>query len=339
MSALTPEHEKDDDADFAALMARSNPARTPVEGPVTDSIAVLRERLKQEELRRIHGSPAKRRGRRLRAIVATAAVAVVVAVAVTLTMTVKGTPATAAVPEPLVFSAPSSTAQVIDQAIDHLATGPRTTGPLRMVKSVSWSIDLEDGAPTGPVTPEFNSLEWKTDLSGRSLSVKARTEPGIGSQVGRVVPTDEVVSDLKFDTGQFGVPSVDPPAETDAGMHDLLTSVGMPAAPTGGQVVESIMTAMELWTLTDKQHASMLRVLEATGQAESVGDSVDRLGRRVAGLTVESTAAGVDETLLISADSGRIVGVESHRRTATAALPAGTVIEYRMWNPEEGKTP
>lgn len=67
----------------------------------------------------------------------------------------------------------------------------------------------------------------------------------------------------------------------------------------------------------------------------SLGKSTDRLGRPVWGLQVTSTSNGTRETVLVSQETGRVIGVEAEATAGSDLIPRGGVIHYRMWDAED----
>lgn len=319
----------DDHADATALWLREqDTARTPVDAEPPPFLFALGDRLQRE---RAAARPARRSRTRLTLAASLAAVASVAIVAVIAVTAMLATPpATAATPTPLSFSSPAPKAQVVAEAIDRLSEPGGVDEPTRSARMVTWAISVQDGKLSTQASPQIVRLDWNADLSGTSRIVEGRVEGASGETVGRVVPTSTVVAEDTFQPGEFGVPSADPPASSAQGVQDLLTSVGMPADPSAGQVVQAMVTAMELWTLSDEQHAQLLTLITAHG-GQSLGESTDRLGRHVVGIRVPSAVDGAEDAVLISARTGRIVGVETQRTTSADGVPAGTVVEYRLW--------
>lgn len=318
---------------IAQRLRKLDPARTPRDAEAPAFLVAVVDRLERERAATQQKRETQRR-RRVGWAVSLASVVAVVAVALSLTLT--GPSAEASTPVPLTFSYPAPEQQVVADAIARLSDGDGVDAPERSVRMVSWGIVVEDGViDDGPVIPQVTSLDWREDLSGHSLILKGKTEPASGDQVGRVVPTDTVLSEQTFAAGEFGVPNADAPAETEAGVRELLTSVGMPPDAAPGEVVQSAVTAMELWTLSDKQHAELLKIIAMSGKLASLGSSTDRLGRDVLGLRVRSADGSATETLLLSTATGRIVGEERMSTISEGGIPAGTVIDYRMWDAEK----
>ena len=322
--------ERDEDL-LRPFLSEMDSARTARDAETPAFLLDLRERLESER----SAIPALTSRPRARVRWMLAAAAAVVVTTVTLALTLGSPQAEATSPVPLSFSAPASTQQVVTDAVHKLSSPEGVASPQRRVRAISWAISIEDGELRGPVVPQFVALDWDTDLSGQSVIVRGRTESVSDRGVGRVSATDEVLSEQTFAPGEFGVPSADVPAATEAGVAELLTMYGMPADPTAGQIVQSMVTVMSYWTLSDAQQAILLGILARTGEATSLGDSVDRLGRNVVGLRVASAVDGLSDTVLISAESGRIMGVETVRTEADEQVPSGTVVEYRMWDSEK----
>ncbi|MGB3731076.1 hypothetical protein [Microbacterium sp.] len=298
-------------------------ARTPVDAEPPAFLFALGDRLERERT-------AAKRATRVRAAWAVSLASLVVVAVITVSSMLATPPAVASTPVPLTFSSPAPESQVIADAIARLSKPGGIDEPSRAVRMVSWAISVEDGKLSKQAVPQVLTLDWNADLSGTLLIVKGRVEGASGESVGRVVPTRSVISKQTFKPGEFGVPSADPPAQSAQGVQDLLTAVGMPPEPSAGQVVDAMVTAMQLWTLSDGQQAQLLTLI-ATHGGESLGESTDRLGRRVLGIRLPSAAKGAEDTVLISPKTGRIVGVETQRTTAADGIPAGVVVDYQLW--------
>lgn len=314
-------------------MDKHNNARTKRDDAVPLSLLALRDRLAQAEASNI--LIVRKSGGAARFGWVAAAAGAIVAVTVAVALSLNGPPAAAATPEPLIFTKPPSVREVIAESEARLSALDGVEAPTRSVRLVSWGIVIEDGHLRGPVVPQFISLDWNEDLSADSLIVEGQTLPAADSDVGEVAPTEEIISEQLFEAGQFGVPSASPPRQDAGGVAELLTMFGMPTEPTPGEVVQATVSAMGLWTLSDEQHSALLHMLLEGGDVESLGYSTDRLNRPVLGLRVESAVEGMTDVVLISTDTGRIVGVESLRVEADGTVPAGTVVSYQLWTDEE----
>lgn len=321
-----------DDERLRSLLRRIDPAQAASDAGPPAFLRALRDRLAAEQA----AARSRERRRASRRFGWTLAVASLVVVAtVSVSVALGGQRAEAVSPVPLSFTAPVPVPQVVAEATDALSGPAGVENPARRVHTISWAISIDDGELQAAVTPQIVELEWNPDLSGHSLVVEGRVQPGSDGGPGRVSATDTVVSQVTFAPGEFGVPSPEAPPATVAGMTELLTMYGMPEHPSAGDLVQSMVTVMDYWTLSDTQHAVLLEMLVSTGGAASLGQSVDRLGRDVAGVQIASTIDGLTDTVLLSSDSGRIVGVETMRTVADETVPAGTVVEYRMWDSQE----
>lgn len=321
----------------ARWLREMDTARTPADAEPPAFLMALGERLQGDRPAMKDAAERRarvRRRRRIRLAWAASLASLVIVAAVAVTSVLHTPAAEASTPTPLTFHSPAAEHQVISDAIARLSESDGVTEPHRSVRTISWAISIEDGKLMGPAVPQVVDLRWNADLSGRSSVVKGRTENPVDGHVGRVVPTTKVISEQDFAPGEFGVPGADSPPATESGVSDLLTMFGMPDGPTTGQLVESMVTVMDYWTLSDAQEALLLEMIDRTGDAQSLGSTVDRLGRKVTGLRVDSSTSGLTHTVLISTTTGRIVGIESQRAATGDGIPAGTVVEYRMWDPE-----
>lgn len=318
----------DDDA-LTRLLIDANPARTPRDAELDAAAIRMRERIIRTGPRPQHREP--RRTARVAwasALTATAAAGVVVFGLVT-----PAGQAVAVTPEPLTFTVAGSTQQVVERATALLADGSGPADPQRSVESAIWALAVDVDEQQTAVVPQFSSLTWHEDLSGRLVTVAGESYwPGDASdESAEAVPGDEVLFDLEMAPGEFGTPVVEPPGDSAADVLAMLTAYGMPADPDASQLVDSVVTALDQWTLTDAQHAVLLEMLDAEDGVSVLGESTDRLGRPVYALSVPASADGTDETVLISTESGRIVGVESEQGSADGIIPEGAVVMYDLW--------
>ncbi len=68
---------------------------------------------------------------------------------------------------------------------------------------------------------------------------------------------------------------------------------------------------------------------------EALGVTKDRLGRDVSGVRVVSPDGAASDLILVSRDTGRIIGVERTVLIADEVYAAGSIISYRMWDIDE----
>lgn len=318
----------DDDA-LTRLLIDANPARTPKDAELDEAAIRMRERIMKAEHRSGHRVP--RRTTRVAwasALTATAAACVVV-----LGLVTPAGQAVAVTPEPLKFTEAGSAQQVVEEATALLADGSGPAAPQRSVESAIWALAVDVDEQQMAVVPQFSSLTWHEDLSGRLVVVAGESywPRDVSDESAEAIPGDEVLLDLEMAPGEFGTPVVEPPGDSASDVLAMLTAYGMPADPDASQLVDSVVTALDQWTLTDAQHAVMLEMLDAEDGVSVLGESTDRLGRSVYALSVPASGDGTDETVLISAESGRIVGVESEQATADGIIPDGAVVMYNLW--------
>ncbi|MFB7250902.1 hypothetical protein [Microbacterium sp. NPDC056234] len=318
----------DDDA-LTRLLVDANPARTP-EGAELDAAAMrMRERIVRAE--HLPERSAPRRTTRVAwasVLTATAAAGVVV-----FGLVAPAGQAVAVTPQPLTFTEAGSTQQVLEHATALLADGSGPADPQRSVESAIWALSVDVDEQQMAVVPQFSTLTWNEDLSGRLVAVEGESYwPGdTGDESAEAVPGDTVLFELEMAPGEFNTPVVAPPGDSFEDVRAMLTAYGMPAEPDASQLVDSVVTALDQWTLTDAQHAVLLEMLDAEDGVSVLGESTDRLGRDVYALSVPASGDGTDETVLVSSESGRIVGVESEQASADGIIPEGAVIMYNLW--------
>jgi hypothetical protein len=150
-----------------------------------------------------------------------------------------------------------------------------------------------------------------------------------------VVSSGDVVSQITFAPGEFLTPVTAVPGESEAEVFALLQGFAMPSDPTAFDVVTAITSVFGQWTLTNAQHAELLALVERSGGAQALGTSTDRLGRPVAGVRVISPDGLVSDDLLVSLETGRIVGVERTVLIDDGYVQAGAVTAYQMWDLDE----
>lgn len=321
-----------DDDEFTRLLTQANPARTPREAlPDADAL-----RMKQRILARKRRSSRHAPSPRLAwGAVATAGVA---GVAVALGVLAPVGAAVAVTPQPLEFVQAGSAGDILDHAQDMLAEDAVVTAPVREVESVSWALSVDVDEQEMAIAPQWTTLLWNDDLSGH-LTVLAGEQYWPSEHAGgqaEILPGDEVLVDMAFEAGQYTTPVAQPVGDSAADVVAMLTAFGMPADPSAGDVVVAAYSALDQWTLTDEQHAQLLAYLESRGGVEALGTTTDRLGRAVDALSIASDT-GVDYTVLLSRESGRIVGVEKVQSEGDGIIPAGAVVSYRLWDLDEGK--
>ncbi|MGF6823608.1 hypothetical protein M2317_002521 [Microbacterium sp. ZKA21] len=318
----------EDDA-LTRLLIEANPARTPKEAELDAAAIRMRERI----VRTGQSSARPTRRRSVRVAWATALTATAAAGAVVFGLALPAGQAVAVTPAPLSFTDAGSTQQIVERSTALLAEGRGVIEPERSVESAIWALSVDVDEQQMAVVPQFSTLTWNEDLSGRLVTVAGDSYWPSDTQDGtaEAIPGGTVLMDLQMKPGEFNTPVVEAPGDSADDVQAMLVAYGMPADPDASQLVDSLITAFDQWTLTDAQHAVVLEMLEAEDGVSVLGASTDRLGRPVYALSVPGAGDGTDETVLISTESGRIVGVETEQASADGIIPEGAVVMYNLW--------
>lgn len=313
-------------------LSDADPARTPRDAAPDARAIATRDRI-------LHSTAAPKRRRRARALGwATGLVAVATASVVAVAMLTPQGAAVAGTPDPLSFTGTSTVADIVQGAQRHLAASSGLTSPERRAQTASWSYTAGDEVEGAKIVPQLSTFVWNEDLSGHVKIVNGvpyDPADAVANSSAEVVSSGEVVDEFDLAPGEFTTPVPDPPGESAAEVEQMLEAFDMPKDPTAFDVVTALTSAFGTWTLTNTQHAQILRILENTGDADALGETTDRLGRPVAGLRVLSADGVVSDVLLVSTETGRIVGVERTQLIDDGYAPAGAVTGYRMWDVDE----
>jgi hypothetical protein len=314
-------------------LSDADPARTPRDAAPDARAIALRDRILRQT-----AAPKKRR--RVRALGwATGLVAVATAAVVAFAMITPQVAAVAGTPSPLDFEGESTVAGIVEEARDALATSAGPAQAERTVRTASWGFSVDVGMEVTTVVPQLSTLTWEPDGSGRSTviaGVPYDPADAVANSAAEVTSSGEVVTDLVMEPGDFATPWTAVPAENGDDMVAMLRAFGMPDEPSAFDVQSAFTSVLQQWTLTNAQHAELLSVLGKAGDGDALGTSTDRLGRPVSGIRVQSPDGGVSDLILISLETGRIVGVERTVLIADEVFDAGAIISYEMWDvPEE----
>ncbi|PKQ34522.1 MAG: hypothetical protein CVT61_10675 [Actinobacteria bacterium HGW-Actinobacteria-11] len=313
------------------MLTDADPASTP-----RDASPDVRALATRDRILRTTRAPKRRRARTLgwagglTAVAASAALAFAV-------FAPQGA-AVAGTPSPLDFSGSSTVAQIVDEAGVALANSTGPSVPSRTVRTASWGFSVEVDTKTTTVVPQLSTLTWEPDGSGRMIiiaGVPYDPEDAVASNGAEVTSSGEVVTDLIMGEGDFETPWKTVPGETGEDMVAMLRAFGMPEDPTAFDVETAMTTALDQWTLTDAQHEELLVLLAETGGGEALGTTTDRLGRPVSGIRVLSPDGSVSDLILVSRETGRIVGIERTVLKDDGVFSAGAIISYRMWDLDE----
>lgn len=313
------------DDDLTRRLRESNPARTPMHERPDEAALGMRDR--------IMGVPARTRPRAIPRVMWAAAAAIVVLAVAAVSFLVPQAPAAAVTPAPITFTDGKTMDEVVEMAQRKLSATGTPHEPTRFARSESWGLSVDVDEQRSEIIPQVMTLEWNPDLSGRMTVVAGEPYWPGGSDPSSDASAEpgDVLSQMDFRVGEFGTPVVDPPGAAREDMIAMLTAFGMPDDPTASDVIQAMTGVFEQWTLTNEQHARILSILVKAGGLTVLGTGTDRAGRSVVGLDAASIYPGVRDMVLISTETGRIVGVESKRVTPDGIVPAGAVISYRMW--------
>lgn len=326
----------DDDDRLAAAMRAIDPARTPERTELTPAQIAIRDRITAT------GSTRPVRRRPVLWLTTALPAAAVLVVALIVVFTFAPVRPAAATLKPLEFTNTGQTNQeVLDMAraaLEKTRTGPAEAE--RSSVSLGWYAHIANPGAPGQriaISPEITTYRWDADQSARITVVAAKPYWSDGSA--DAIPSDDalpagtVISDTTFTAGSLGLANTAPPPTSPSEMLVWLEGMAFSEDPDAADLVDGISAAFSLWTMTDEQHATLLDLLLSRDDVTVLGTTKDRAGREVVGIAADSSRyPGVRKLVLISAETGRIVGVESFRTTAGENLPAGFVIEYTLWD-------
>ncbi|MDU0346750.1 hypothetical protein RWH44_13690 [Microbacterium sp. KSW2-29] len=324
------------DDDLARALRRMDPAETPLDAPLPLDA--------ERRLRQILDRPPVRRRRPALAWTSAAAAVVVILTIVTGVLWMPGTSASALTPKPLVYTAvPSGTgaAEVIAQAQERLAAGEGDVAAERRSLSLGWYFSASpDGAEATVFRREWVDLRWNEDFSGSVVTTAAEATNADGDTVPNVDPAPgTVVGEMRYVRNQFRPLSPAPPDASAEAMRALLTTAtGATEALNAGDALVGVRSVQGEWTLSNAQQSALLDVVAASPGLRALGTTEDRLGRAVVGLAgIPSVTANTEVTLLLSTETGRIVGFESALIDANTDLdlPAGSLTEYALWDAQD----
>lgn len=310
------------------MLSEADPAPTP-----RDAAPDARALATRDRILRTSTAPSRRRVRAVGWASGLVAAAACAAVAFTLMMPTGA--AVAGTPSPLAFGESETVAEIVDAAEVDLAAVPGPAEPERHVRAASWTLSLDDAK----ITPQFSVLTWNADLSGRVVmyaGVPYESTDAVANNSAEVRSSGEVTMDLVMAPGEFSTPVPEAPGASHDELMAALHAFGMPDSPNAFEVATAITSLIEQWTLTNAQHAELLSIVENTAGVEGLGIATDRLGRSVLGMRMVSGDGDASNVLLVSADTGRIVGLETIALRDVGGAPVGAVTGYRMWGLGEG---
>ena len=287
------------------------------------------------------GSADSRRFNNRRLTLAGLAAVLVIAASVTVTfLNLGGGDAQAVTPPPLKFSSSGEgLSEVLATAIAKLSAEAGPTQAERSAQTLSWDVqmnlDSDDHVESLTLLPaRWTTLTWATDGSAETTVTAALPYWADKSETATLPAPGTVLEHTTWAAGEAPQPSNDPPPATNvADLRAYLTSIGVPIEEqTTPRIFSEIANLLTIWTLTNAEEANILRLLGTDSSITSLGVAKDRVGREVQGLRVTSEdGPGWNYTLLLSKETGRIVGYEQARLTAEGPLKAGDVIGYSLW--------
>ncbi|WP_247630336.1 hypothetical protein [Microbacterium croceum] len=315
-------------------MTEADPARTPRDAAPDAGALATRDRILRKA-RLAHRPHSRAVGW------ASGAVAAGAAAIFTVAMLLPQDTATAGSPTPLTFVGASTVAEIVDAAEEDLLAVEGPAVPLRAVHAASWGFSVDVVDQNTQVVPQLSELTWNPDGSGRMTIIRGvpyDPADAVANNSAEVSRSDDVLSDVIMAPGDFEPPWPEIPGDSREDVLALLTAFGMPAQPTAFDIETAFTSTFDMWTLTNAQHREILSLLEETGEGMALGDSTDRLGRPVAGLQFLTPDKGAKDVVLVSLETGRIVGVERTAIKADDVFPVGAIISYRMWDVESEVT-
>lgn len=320
-----------DNAVLERALTAADPARTPRDAEPDARAIATRDRILRSSR-----EPQRRRARRVGWAAGLTAVAASAALAFGVLLP-QGA-AVAGTPTPLAFDGSASLAETVATADTDLGVFHEPESPERSVRAASWSFSVDVDAGQAEIVPQLSTFQWSDDLSGEAITINGVAyDPGdaVANQEAEVVSTGEVASRVTYAPGEFVTPVVAVPGETPADVRALLEAFGLPREPSAFDVVTAVTSVFGQWTLTNAQHAELLALIEDSGGAQALGATTDRLGRPVAGIRVIAADGAVSDDVLVSLDSGRIVGVERTVLVDDGIVAPGSITDYRMWDLDE----
>lgn len=322
-----------DDTVLDRALSDADPGRTPRDAVPDANAIATRDRI-------LRSTAAPKKRRRVRVLGwATGLVAVATAAVVAFALVTPQVAAVAGTPAPLDFEGEATVADVVEQAHTALAASAGPSAAERTVRTASWDFAVDVGKKESKVVPKLSTLTWEPDGSGRMTiiaGVPYDPADAVANSAAEVTSSGEVITDLIMEPGDFTTPWTTVPADDGEDMVAMLRAFGMPDDPTAFDVESAFTSVLQQWTLTNAQHAELLSLLEEAGDGVALGTSTDRLGRPVAGIRVQSPDGAASDLILISRETGRIVGVERTVLIADEIFDAGAIISYEMWDVPEG---
>jgi len=334
--------------DMERLLLNSDPARTPLDAPLSwraldDLDRITEGRVSGDE--RVPAPPRRHRAR----WIALSSIAFLILVSLVAVQTFaprggSGGSVEAASPRPLrPTGTPVPFGEAMQNAVAQLERADTSTAePKRASHFEAWYADTDvdgSGNATSLVSPREQRVRWNADLSG-SLLVTAGVayHPDRPNAIAAATPIapGTVIRDEKFSAGRMGILYDELPPTDAAAMRDyLVLHSGLADSTDPVHMLDAVAELLGEWTLPPKQESAILLMLASMSGIESLGYVDDRLGR--AGLAFRATSpapdAAFESVLVVSADSGRILSLETVYLGGLDDLDAapGSVVRYVAW--------
>ncbi|KQZ23097.1 hypothetical protein [Microbacterium sp. Root553] len=207
------------------------------------------------------------------------------------------------------------------------------------VRAIGWGWNIDIAKEHVEVVPQESLFEWSPETGSVSTVIAAESYWADGERPEGVTESPykpgDVISEVQTNPEDLDIPA-GVMALKGASREDLsaaLADIGATPDSSSGELLLAIGQLLSYWTLTDEQHATLISMLVDAGGVTVLGESKDRLGRDVTGLRVADENSEFQNTLLISRDTGRIVGMENELTKPMDFIPAG-VVGYTLWDVE-----
>lgn len=276
-------------------------------------------------------------------VATSAAVIAAALLLVPLGTTLTPAPAAALTPPPLEWTPTTVTvSDAVDDALRSLERSDGLDEPQRESHSIGWyfHVDVEgERASRTVISPEEVHFTWDEDLSAR-IRVVAGT-PYWADDPARALPPDapragEVLRDEVFAPGEYDPLLPDPPGRTPAELEEFLQPIALGGLSSGFALFDAIDTAFQAWSLTNEQQGSLLELIDDASGVTVLGAGLDRAGRPVIGLSTTHPDVAQERHILVSQETGRIIGFEIYMVEGDDYFPGNAVISYTLY---EGENP
>lgn len=292
--------------------------------------------VRESIIRGTYEPPRRPRRRLVWAGVTTATATTVAAVLVAVSVLLPTQTAVALTPPPLEYAPAGSLDEVLADAEQELLAEP-DVAQVAAVRSVTWGWNVEMASTHVEIVPQDITYVWSVDGGSTSRAVAGDSYWSENERPEGVDPSPyapgEVINEVVTPAAEFTLPAdaATLKGSSTAEVEKALTAFGATGDSSSGDLLAAVAGLLQYWTLDDEQHATLLRLLEESGDLTVLGETTDRLGRDVIGVAVSQVIPERRETFFISVDTGRIVGMESEIVKPLGDLPLGVIL-YTMWD-------